>query len=290
MLAHARGSVVWDNIVRTLLLISLTGVAAYAVLIAYVCLFQSRLIYFPNIPGRALTATPAEIGLDFEEVRITTADRIELHGWYVAAGAGAPTVLFCHGNAGNISHRLDWLEIFHDMGLAVFLFDYRGYGQSSGTPGEQGTYLDAQAAWDYLTNTKRHSPKSIVISGESLGGPIAANLAKDVSPGALVLASTFTSAPDLASNFYWFFPVRLLARFHYPTAEYVVRVHVPILVIHSRTDEIVPFSHAEAIFRRANEPKQLLEIRGDHNSALLVSWQQITEGMRRFLEAMLVDE
>lgn len=290
MLAHARGTVVWDNMVRTLLLISLTGVAAYAVLIAYVCLFQSRLIYFPNIPGRALTATPAEIGLDFEEVRITTADRIELHGWYVAAEAGAPTVLFCHGNAGNISHRLDWLEIFHDMGLAVFLFDYRGYGQSSGTPDERGTYLDAQAAWDYLTNTKRHSPKSIVIFGESLGGPIAANLAKDVSPGALVLASTFTSAPDLASNLYWFLPVRLLARFHYPTAEYVVRVHVPTLVIHSRTDEIVPFSHAEAIFRRANEPKQLLEIRGDHNSALLVSRQQITEGMRRFLEAMLVDE
>jgi fermentation-respiration switch protein FrsA (DUF1100 family) len=281
---------VWDNIVRTLLLISLTGVAVYAVLIAYVCLFQSRLIYFPNIPSRALTVMPTEIGLDFEEVRITTADRIELHGWYVAAGAGAPTVLFCHGNAGNISHRLDWLEIFHDMGLAVFLFDYRGYGQSSGTPDEKGTYLDAQAVWDYLTNTKRHSPKSVVIFGESLGGPIAANLAKDVSPGALVLASTFTSVPDLASNFYWFLPVRLLARFHYPTAEYTARVHVPTLVIHSRTDEIVPFSHAEAIFRRANERKQLLEIRGDHNSALLVSRQQITEGMRRFLEAMLADE
>ncbi len=290
MLAHARGSVVWDNIVRTLLLISLTGVAVYAVLIAYVCLFQSRLIYFPNIPSRALTVMPTEIGLDFEEVRITTADRIELHGWYVAAGAGAPTVLFCHGNAGNISHRLDWLEIFHDMGLAVFLFDYRGYGQSSGTPDEKGTYLDAQAVWDYLTNTKRHSPKSVVIFGESLGGPIAANLAKDVLPGALVLASTFTSVPDLASNFYWFLPVRLLARFHYPTAEYMARVHVPTLVIHSRTDEIVPFSHAEAIFRRANERKQLLEIRGDHNSALLVSRQQITEGMRRFLEAVLVDE
>ena len=275
----------WSGIVRTLLLISLTGVAAYAALIAYVFLFQSRLIYFPNLPGRALTATPAEIGLEFEDVRITTPDRTELHGWYVAAGAGAPTALLCHGNAGNISHRLDWLEIFHDMGLAVFLFDYRGYGQSSGTPDEQGSYLDAQAAWDYLTDTKRQSPKSIVIVGESLGGPIAANLAKDVSPGALILASTFVSAPDLAKELYWYLPVRLLARFHYPTAEYVTRVHAPTLVIHSRTDEIVPFSHAEAIFRRANEPRQLLEIRGDHNSALLVSRQQIAGGIGRFLEA-----
>jgi fermentation-respiration switch protein FrsA (DUF1100 family) len=117
-----------------------------------------------------------------------------------------------------------------------------------------------------------------------------ANRAKDVSPGALVLASTFTSAPDLASNFYWFLPVRLLAGFHYPTAEYVAREHAPALVIHSRTDEIVPFSHAEAMFRRANEPKQFLEIRGDHNSALLASRQQITEDMPRFLEAMLVDQ
>lgn len=276
------------NIVRTLLLISLTGVAAYAVLIAYVFLFQSRLIYFPNIPGRALTATPAEIGLAFEEVRITTADRTELHGWYVAAGPGAPVVLFCHGNAGNISHRLDWLELFHDMGLAVFLFDYRGYGQSRGTPDEQGSYLDAQAAWDFLTNSKRHSPKSVVIVGESLGGPIAAHLAKNVSSGALILVSTFTSAPDLAGKFYWYLPVRLLARFHYPTAEYVALVRAPTLVIHSRSDEIVPFSHAEAILRRANEPKQLLEIQGDHNSALLVSRQQIARGIGRFLDAQRV--
>jgi fermentation-respiration switch protein FrsA (DUF1100 family) len=194
-------------------------------------------------------------------------------------------VLFCHGNAGNISHRLDWLEMFHELGLAVFLFDYRGYGQSRGTPDEQGSYLDAQAAWDFLTNTKRHSPGSVVIVGESLGGPIAAHLAKDVSPGALVLASTFTSAPDLASNFYWYLPVRLLARFHYPTAEYVALVHAPTLVIHSRSDEIVPFSHAETILGRANEPRQLLEIQGDHNSALLVNRRQIADGLERFLDA-----
>jgi uncharacterized protein len=219
--------VVSEDFVRMLLLILLTGGGVYALLIAYVYVFQARLIFFPNVPRRTLGATPSQIGLRFEDVRITTGDHVDLHGWYVPAAAGAPAVLFCHGNAGNISHRLDWLEILRGMGFAVLLFDYRGFGQSSGVPTEQGTYLDAQTAWDYLTNTKGFAPRNIVIVGESLGGPIAAHLAKNVAPGALILVSTFTSVPDLARTFYWYLPVRLLARFWYPTATYVARVHVP---------------------------------------------------------------
>jgi len=263
----------------------LTGGAVYVLLIAYVYIFQARLIFFPNVPGRTLTATPSQIGLGFEDVRITTADRVDLHGWYVAGPSGAPAVILCHGNAGNIAHRLDWLEMFCGMGFAMLLFDYRGFGRSSGTPTEQGTYLDAQAAWDFLTNTKGLSPRSIVIVGESLGGPIAAHLAKDVAPGALILVSTFTSAPNLARALYWYLPVRLLARFHYPTAEYVARVHVPTLVIHSRDDETIPFLHGEELRRRASGPAQLLEIFGDHNAAFMLSRPKLTEGMRRFLEA-----
>ena len=263
----------------------LTGGAVYVLLIAYVYIFQARLIFFPNVPGRTLTATPSQIGLGFEDVRITTADRVDLHGWYVAGPSGAPAVILCHGNAGNIAHRLDWLEMFCGMGFAMLLFDYRGFGQSSGTPTEQGTYLDAQAAWDFLTNTKGLSPRSIVIVGESLGGPIAAHLAKDVAPGALILVSTFTSAPNLARALYWYLPVRLLARFHYPTAEYVACVHAPTLVIHSRDDETIPFLHGEELRRRASGPAQLLEIFGDHNAAFMLSRPKLTEGMRRFLEA-----
>jgi pimeloyl-ACP methyl ester carboxylesterase len=263
----------------------LTGGAVYVLLIAYVYIFQARLIFFPNVPGRTLTATPSQIGLGFEDVRITTADRVDLHGWYVAGPSGAPAVILCHGNAGNIAHRLDWLEMFCGMGFAMLLFDYRGFGQSSGTPTEQGTYLDAQAAWDFLTNTKGLSPRSIVIVGESLGGPIAAHLAKDVAPGALILVSTFTSAPSLARALYWYLPVRLLARFHYPTAEYVACVHAPTLVIHSRDDETIPFLHGEELRRRASGPAQLLEIFGDHNAAFMLSRPKLTEGMRRFLEA-----
>jgi uncharacterized protein len=263
----------------------LTGGAFYVLLITYVYIFQARLIFFPNVPGRTLTATPSQIGLGFEDVRITTADRVDLHGWYVAAPAGAPAVILCHGNAGNIAHRLDWLEMFCGMGFAMLLFDYRGFGRSSGTPTEQGTYLDAQAAWDFLTNTKGFSPRSIVIVGESLGGPIAAHLAKDVAPGALILVSTFTSAPDLARALYWYLPVRLLARFQYPTAEYVACVHVPTLVIHSRDDETIPFLHGEELRRRASGAAQLLEIVGDHNAAFLLSGAKLAEGMRSFLEA-----
>ena len=263
----------------------LTGGAVYVLLIAYVYIFQARLIFFPNVPGRTLTATPSQIGLGFEDVRITTADRVDLHGWYVAGPSGAPAVILCHGNAGNIAHRLDWLEMFCGMGFAMLLFDYRGFGQSSGTPTEQGTYLDAQAAWDFLTNTKGLSPRSIVIVGESLGGPIAAHLAKDVAPGALILVSTFTSVPNLARTFYWYLPVRFLARFQYPTAAYVARVHVPTLVIHSRDDEMIPFFHGEELSRRASGPAQLLEIFGDHNAAFMLSRPKLTEGMRSFLEA-----
>jgi pimeloyl-ACP methyl ester carboxylesterase len=279
------GAILWENFVRTLLLILLTGVPVYVLLIAYVYVFQARLIFFPNVPGRTLATTPSQIGLRFEEAQITTADRVDLHGWYVPAPADGPVVLLCHGNAGNISHRLDWLEIFCGMGFAVLLFDYRGFGQSSGAPTEQGTYLDAHAAWDYLTNTKGFSPGSIVIVGESLGGPIAAHLAKDVAPGALILVSTFTSVPDLARTFYWYLPVRLLARFQYPTSEYVALAHVPTLVVHSRDDEMIPFLHGEELRRRASGHAQLLEIFGDHNAAFMLSRPKLIDGMRSFLDA-----
>ena len=274
----------WESIVRTLLLMLLTGAAFYVLVSAYVYLFQAQLIFFPKVPGRTLTSTPSQMGLPYDDVRITTADHVELHGWYVPAAAGAPAVLLCHGNAGNISHRLDWLELLRDLGFAVLLFDYRGYGQSTGTPTEQGTYLDAQAAWDYLTGSKGLSPKSIVIVGESLGGPIAAHLAQQVAPAALILVSTFTSVPDLAGTFYWFLPVRLLARFRYSTAAYVARVHVPTLVIHSRDDETIPFLHGEELRRRASGPAQLLEIFGDHNAGFMLSRPKLTQGIRSFLE------
>jgi hypothetical protein len=148
----------------------LAAALLYAVLVGCAFLLQTRLVYFPTIPGRELTATPADIGLAYEEVRFTAEDGVALHGWYVPGRSDAGAVLFCHGNAGNISHRLEWLSMLHGLGLGVLLFDYRGYGRSGGSPDEPGTYRDARAAWDYLVDERRIEPGRIVLFGESLGG------------------------------------------------------------------------------------------------------------------------
>jgi fermentation-respiration switch protein FrsA (DUF1100 family) len=272
------------NLVRRLVQFLVTVAAFYGLLVIAVYFYQPRLIYFPDVPGRQLDATPEAIGLAFEDVRFK-ADGIVLHGWFIPATDDAPVVLYCHGNAGNISHRLERLELLHRLGLSVLLFDYRGYGQSEGTPTEQGTYYDASGAWAYLTQTRRIPASRIVIFGESLGGAIAARLASEEQPGALILSSTFTSATDLAAPIYWWLPVRLLSRFKYPTAEYVDRVHAPVLIMHGRDDEIIPYSHGEALFRRAHEPKAFLELLGGHNAGLSMTGAPLANGMRAFLEA-----
>ena len=268
---------------RAVVSLLLTGLVGYLALVVFVYFYQARLLYFPNVPGRELEATPQSLGLAYEELSLTTADNVKLHGWFVPAADNAAAVILCHGNAGNISHRLDKLRVFHDLGLAVLLFDYRGYGRSEGEPDEEGTYRDARAAWDYLTTRRGVPAARIVIVGESMGGPVAAHLAQEVRPGALILASTFTSATNLAARFYWYLPVRLIAKFRYPTVDYVARVRAPVLVIHSRDDEIVPFAHGEELFSRAAAPTQFLEIFGDHNAGFTMSGPRLAEGLREFL-------
>jgi len=170
---------------------------AYVAIVIALFMFQSRLVYFPNI-GRELSATPLAYGLDFESVNIPTEDGETLHAWWVPAQDARGTILFFHGNAGNISHRIDYLRMFRKLGYATLIFDYRGYGNSTGSPSEAGTDRDAAAAWRWLTQTRGLRPEDIVFVGESLGGAVASGLAVRHPPRALVLLSTFTSVPDLA--------------------------------------------------------------------------------------------
>ena len=259
---------------------------AYAALAMVIFLAQSRLIYYPE-SGRSIVGTPSDLGLAYESVEVSTSDSETLHGWFVPAPAATGTILFFHGNAGNISHRMEYLLMFYRLGYNTFIFDYRGYGQSSGSPSESGTYLDAQAAWRYLTEKKEILPTRIVLFGESFGGAVAAWLAAREKPALLVLASVFTSVPDMAAKIYPFLPVRLLSRFKYSTIEYLQSVTCPVFVAHSPQDEVVPFAHGRALYQVAPEPKQFLELQGGHNSGFIFMREDWVEALGKFIGANL---
>lgn len=265
-----------------------TAAVVYLAIVLLAWLFQHRLLYLPSVAGRDWTATPEVLGLDYADVRLTTEDDVELSAWWIPAHPERGTLLFLHGNAGNISHRLESVEIFHRLGLSVLIVDYRGYGQSASEPSEQGTYLDARAAWHYLVEQRRAPPERIVVFGRSLGAAVAAHLAGslETGPAALILESAFTSAPEMAQRAYPFLPARWLTRFDYTTRDYVRAVDSPVLVLHGRDDEIVPFEQGESVFRAAPEPKRFVTLHGGHNTGFLESGELYTEELERFLAGM----
>ena len=229
--------------------------------------------------------TPANVGMDYQDVSIETTDGVTLHGWFIA-GRSSRVLLFFHGNAGNISHRLDSIRQFQDLGLSVLIIDYRGYGQSEGRTTERGIYRDADAAWRYLIEGRGIAASDIVIFGRSLGASVASRLAAQQQPLALIVESSFTSVPDIAQHLYPWLPARWLSRLSHATRDYVRDVRCPVLVVHSRDDEIIPFHHGEAIFASANEPRTLLAIRGTHNDAFLRDERAYIGGLRTFLTGL----
>jgi hypothetical protein len=246
------------------------------------CLSQA--VYHPS---KEIRGTPADLGLFYEWVALETADGARLSAWWVPAGSPRGVLLFCHGNAGNISDRLDSIRIFNRLGLSVFIFDYRGYGKSSGHPSEQGTYRDAEAAWNYLIQVRQKDPREIVVFGRSLGGSIAAWVSQVYKPQALILESTFASLREAARDRMPGIFVRLLVPDQYRTLLYLTSVHCPLLILHSRGDEVIPFRHGEALYAAANEPKELVEIHGSHNQGFLESQPYYEAALDSFLSKYL---
>lgn len=259
----------------------------YAMLVMVACAFQDRLLYLPHVGGREHLATPQERGLAYEPVTLGTEDGLRLDAWWVPARTSRGALLFLHGNAGNISHRLDSIEQFHRLGLSVLILDYRGYGRSEGSPSEAGTAYDARAGWRWLRETAGLPPGEIVLFGRSLGAAVAANLARELRdearPAALILESPFRSVPELAQRLYPILPARWLSRFDYATAAYVAQSEAPVLIIHSREDDIIPFAEGEAVHAAAPEPKRMLVIGGSHNTGFLESEADYLAGIEAFL-------
>lgn len=259
---------------------------AYAGFAALLFLFQDKVAYYPQI-GRESHSTPREHGMDYEALTLDTADGERLDAWFVPAPQAHGVVLFLHGNAGNMAQRMDSIAMFHRLGYGVLIFDYRGYGRSSGKPSEAGLYLDAESAWAHLTRRRGIAPDRVVLFGESLGGAVAARLAARQppreQPGALVLASVFTSVPDLAADLYPWLPARWLARLRYDTAEALTQIRSPVLVAHSPDDEIVPFRHGQRLFQAAPAPKVFLRLAGGHNDGFIFMRPDWVETLAGFL-------
>jgi fermentation-respiration switch protein FrsA (DUF1100 family) len=258
-------------------ILALAGLYVLILIAAY--LFQSRLVFFPD---REMSGDPGDVGLEFEEVWLKSGGK-RLHGWFVPAASPRATVLFCHGNAGNISHRLDSIKIFHELQLSVLIFDYQGYGQSAGKAGEAATYRDSRAAWDHLTDERGVRPDQIVLFGRSLGGAVAIELATVTDPMAVIVESCFTSAIDMGTKIYPWLPIRLVGRIRYNSLRRVEDVDAPKLFIHSIEDEVVPFGMGKRLYARAQKPKQFLKIRGGHQDGFLVSARLYTDTIAQFL-------
>jgi len=247
--------------------------------------FENRQTYHPS---RSFDMTGDELGRPWEDVTFKAADGVELNAWFFPAETNSVrrrlVFLVCHGNGGNISHRLGLYELLLEAGVNVFAFDYRGYGKSRGKPGEEGTYLDAQAACAWLRQ-RGFAGTNIIAYGESLGGGIAAELAVREPLGALVLQSTFTSVTDLGAELFPFLPVRTLGSIRYDTRGKLPQIHVPVLVMHSRGDALIHFHHAEQNFAAANQPKLFCELRGDHNDGL-GDHERLREGLEQLFEVL----
>lgn len=256
-----------------LLLVLILGLCFY--------LFYPRIEgFFVFYPDRVIEAVPSDVGLEYEDVSFVAPDGTRLHGWFFPLPGNRPVMLFSHGNAGNISHRLDNIRLLLDRGIQVFIYDYRGYGRSRGRPSEKGIYMDGLAAYDYLVNRRGIDPDRITPFGRSLGAAVALETALRRDVRSLIMESAFTSTRGMAKGMFPFQLLWPLLPRHYDNLKKIRKIDVPKLIIHGEQDEIVPFSMGQNLHEAARGPKDFLAIRGaGHNDTYVV-------GGKRYLQAI----
>jgi fermentation-respiration switch protein FrsA (DUF1100 family) len=246
--------------------------------------FIEAQIFFPD---PYLVNVPSDFGLAFEDVTFETSDGVRLHGWWIPAEPAKALLLFCHGNAGNISHRLDNVYRLHELGLSVFIFDYRGYGRSEGRISEKGFYLDAEAAYDTVRDRIVGDRRKLVIFGRSLGGIAAVHLGAVRVCDGLILESTFPNLGAMAGHH---FPIPAIGsglKNRLNALGEIPQVKVPILCFHGDRDSIVPIRLGRELYEAARAPKEFVTLAGaDHNDTYLVGGQEYFDKLIRFVEAL----
>lgn len=261
---------------RIIILIILGCIAFFS----FVRYLESVSVFYPT---RQIDIFPDHLGLPFEEIFLKTQDGVILNGWFIENPQASSSVIFFHGNAGNIGDRLDKILTFYELGLNVFIIDYRGYGKSQGKPSEEGMYQDATATYDYLVTRKDINPQRIIVYGASLGGVAAIDLATKRDLAALIIDSSFTSAADMCKRIYPFVPTVLMTT-KMDSQDKIKKVKIPKFFIHSLDDEVVPFKLGQKLFELAPAPKDFLKVSGAHMEAHIASRGVFIEGVGKFLK------
>jgi fermentation-respiration switch protein FrsA (DUF1100 family) len=248
------------------------------------CRFEDSFIFHPVA---AVDRTPQDVGLEYQNIEFSARDGIRLHGWFVPHAEARSTLIWFHGNAGNIAHRVENLKLLHDkVKVNVFIFDYRGYGLSQGRPSEAGTYLDGEAALAFVLERLNIVAGTIVLFGRSLGAAVAAEMAGRYAVQAVILESPFASIREMARVVFPFLPVGALLQTRYEVVEKIRLIKTPILVLHGDRDEIVPFSQGVRVFDAAPRPKKFYKIAGaGHNDTYMVGADSYFRELRNFIDA-----
>jgi uncharacterized protein len=277
----------WPTPLRQLLLAlpdisrSLSIVTLAAVLTA--CRMEANFIFYPSA---TIEHTPRQVGLEFEDVFFATRDGVRLNGWFIPHRQARSTLVWFHGNAGNISHRVENIKLLHDkVKINIFIFDYRGYGRSEGRVSEEGTYLDGEAALDYVRERLDVERKKIVLFGRSLGAAVAAEMANRYDSQGLILESPFVSIREMARVVFPLLPIGPLLQTRYDVREKIRKIKTPLLVLHGDRDEVVPFAQGKTVFDAAPEPKKFFTIAGaQHNDTYLVGGDSYFQQLQIFID------
>jgi len=266
---------------------SLTGKILIRVIIylmifrIYFLFLEQRNLYYPN---KEIENTPDKWAIGYEDINFPTPDGKSLNGWFIPADGATVTILYCHGNGGNISHRIHKILFFHEMGFNVFVFDYRGYGRSKGFPTEGGIYKDTLAAYDYLVSRDDVNRDKLVVYGKSLGGAIATELCTKREASALILESALASVEMRAKEMFPYLPMKLLTWQKYDALKKVKSITIPKLITHGQDDQVISFGHGLALFNNAAEPKKFIPFSGGHNEDVYTTSDEFKAELTKFLK------
>lgn len=244
---------------------------------------QPHIVFYPF---KKIETTPKEWDLNYKQVSLKLKSGNQISGWFLPHPQATKTVLFFHGNGGNISHRGDSIYIFHKLKLNVLIIDYPGYGESEGVPSEAGLYASADAAWQYLIKKENIAAKNIIIFGRSLGGAVAVDLASKVKAGGLILESTFSSVRDMATYVFPLISDFIYLRYSFDSFNKINKVSAPILMIHSPDDEVIPFETGQKLFEAVKSEKTFLQIKGGHNDGFMQSISSYMQTLRSYFQSL----